>query len=99
MLWARVDRPGELWVRHVSSWPALAIAQLVLFAGLLLLSLPKRRTVDPDADPDADAEAGADAGADGDGDSGSGADGGAGAQGAATAQVGPGLSGPPEDPR
>ena len=34
-----------------------AVAQLVLFLGLLVLSLPKRRTLDPDADAPADAEA------------------------------------------
>ena len=61
MLWATVDRPGELSVRHTSWWPALATAQLVVFAGLLLLSLPKRRTVDPDSDADAGLEAGIEA--------------------------------------
>ncbi len=59
MLWATVDQPGDLSVRHTSRWPALATAQLVVFAGLLLLSLPKRRTVDPDSDADAEPEAAA----------------------------------------
>jgi GT2 family glycosyltransferase len=50
MLWATVDTPGDLRVAHQSWWPIVASAQLALFLALVLLSMPKRRTVDPDAD-------------------------------------------------
>jgi hypothetical protein len=49
MLQATVTVPGDLTVRHTSLWPGLAAAQLVVIAGLIILSLPKRRRVDPDA--------------------------------------------------
>jgi hypothetical protein len=49
MLGTTVDAPGVLQVRHRSWWPVVAGAQLALFLVLLLLALPKRRTVDPDA--------------------------------------------------
>ncbi len=49
MLGTTVDAPGVLQVRHTSWWPVAAGAQLALFLVLLLLALPKRRTVDPDA--------------------------------------------------
>jgi hypothetical protein len=97
MLWATVDQPGELSVRHTSWWPALATAQLVVFIGLLLLSLPKRRTVDPDSD--ADAEVSAQIASDADADSDPDADVAAGADASAPAPAGPALDGSPEDPR
>ena len=49
MLGTTVDAPGVLQVRHTGWWPVAAGAQLALFLVLLLLALPKRRTVDPDA--------------------------------------------------
>ena len=49
MLQATVTVPGDLTIRHTSLWPGLAVAQLVVIAGLIVLSLPKRRRVDPDA--------------------------------------------------
>jgi GT2 family glycosyltransferase len=50
MLSTTVDATGDLRVEHRSWWPGAAVAQLVLFVGLLLIALPKRRTLDPDAD-------------------------------------------------
>jgi GT2 family glycosyltransferase len=47
-----VDATGVLQVAHRSWWPVAAVAQLALFLVLLVLSLPKRRTVDPDAGVD-----------------------------------------------
>jgi GT2 family glycosyltransferase len=56
MLSATVSTPGDLQVAHRSWWPAAAVAQLGLFVVLILLALPKRRTIDPDAgQPDIDA--------------------------------------------
>jgi hypothetical protein len=52
MLWTTVDAPGVLQVAHRGWWPVAAAGQLALFLVLLLLSLPKRRSVDPDADDD-----------------------------------------------
>ncbi len=52
MLWTTVDAPGVLQVAHRSWWPVAAAGQLALFLVLLVLSLPKRRSVDPDADDD-----------------------------------------------
>jgi hypothetical protein len=52
MLWTTVDAPGVLQVTHRSWWPVAAAGQLGLFLVLLVLSLPKRRSVDPDADDD-----------------------------------------------
>ena len=49
MIGASVDATGVLQVVHRSWWPAAAAAQLGLFLVLLVLALPKRRTVDPDA--------------------------------------------------
>ena len=49
MLQATVTVPGDLTVRHTSLWPGLAVAQLVVIVGLIILALPKRRRVDPDA--------------------------------------------------
>ena len=103
MIWATVERPGDLSVRHTSWWPVLAIAQLAVFAGLLLLSLPKRRTVDPDSDADADASAEVSAeaasGAEAGPELGADADAVAGSDAAAPAPAGPALGGSPEDPR
>ena len=47
-----IDATGDLQVAHRSWWPVAAVAQLALFLVLLVLSLPKRRTVDPDAGVD-----------------------------------------------
>jgi hypothetical protein len=52
MIGASVDATGILQVVHRSWWPAAAAAQLGLFLFLLVLALPKRRTVDPDAGDD-----------------------------------------------
>jgi hypothetical protein len=52
MLLTTVDAPGVLQVAHRGWWPVAAAGQLALFLVLLLLSLPKRRSVDPDADDD-----------------------------------------------
>ncbi len=52
MLTATVTLPGPLQVVHGSAWPALAIAQLLGVAGLVVLSLPKQHPRDPDAGPD-----------------------------------------------
>jgi len=54
MLATSVEATGVLQVAHRSGWPAVAVGQLALFLVLLVLSLPKRRTVDPDADHDRD---------------------------------------------
>jgi hypothetical protein len=50
MLTALVSAPGPLQVEHAGSWTRLATAQLVLMVGLVVLALPKRRTVDADAE-------------------------------------------------
>ncbi len=50
MISAEIATTGELRLVHTSWWPYVAGAQLVLFAALLVLSLPKRRPVDPDAE-------------------------------------------------
>ncbi len=55
MLGTTIAAPGVLQVAHGSWWRGAAIGQLVLFVALLVLSLPKRRTVDPDASPEVDA--------------------------------------------
>jgi hypothetical protein len=55
MLGTTIGAPGVLQVTHGSWWPIAATGQLVLLVGLLVLSLPKRRTVDPDASPEVDA--------------------------------------------
>jgi hypothetical protein len=55
MLGTAIGAPGVLQVTHGSWWPVAATGQLVLLVGLLVLSLPKRRTVDPDASPEVDA--------------------------------------------
>jgi hypothetical protein len=62
MLETTITATGVLQVAHRSWWPVAATGQLLLFVGLLVLSLPKRRTVDPDAGPDPDAEPDPDAG-------------------------------------
>jgi hypothetical protein len=49
MIQATVAIPGDLTVEHRSWWPVLALAQLVVIGVLIVLSLPKRRLVDPDA--------------------------------------------------
>ena len=54
MLVTTVDATGVLQVAHRSWWPAAAVAQLALFLVLLMLALPKRRTVDPDSAADRD---------------------------------------------
>ena len=54
MLWTTVDATGVLQVAHRSWWPVAAAGQLALFLVLLVLSLPKRRSVDPDAAGDQD---------------------------------------------
>jgi hypothetical protein len=96
MLTATVARPGDLSVRHTSWWTALATAQLVVFVGLLLLSLPKRRTVDPDSDAEVSAQiaSGADADSEPDADVAAGAD----APSPAPAAE-PAMGGSPEVPR
>ena len=60
MLAATIGTTGDLTVTHRSWWPMAAAAQLVLFLGLLVLSLPKRRPLDPDADAPTTADAHAD---------------------------------------
>ena len=50
MITASVTTPGPLQVEHAGSWTRLATAQLVLMLGLVVLALPKRRTVDADAE-------------------------------------------------
>jgi hypothetical protein len=50
MITGRVQATGPLSVHHRSRWTVLAIGQLVLFAGLVLLSLPKRRPLDLDGE-------------------------------------------------
>jgi GT2 family glycosyltransferase len=50
MVTARVQATGPLSVHHRSPWTALAVGQLLLIAGLVLLSLPKRRTLDLDGE-------------------------------------------------
>ena len=55
MLRAEIDATGDLQVSHRSWWPAAAVAQLVVFLVLLVLSLPKRRTLDQDSDAPTDA--------------------------------------------
>lgn len=50
MLATEIGATGDLTVTHRSWWPAAAVAQLVLLLGLLVLSLPKRRALDPDAE-------------------------------------------------
>jgi hypothetical protein len=62
MLETTIGAPGVLQVAHRSWWQVAATGQLVLLVGLLVLSLPKRRTVDPDAGPDVDASPTPDAG-------------------------------------
>ncbi len=57
MLAATIGTTGDLTVTHRSWWPMAAAAQLVLFLGLLVLSLPKRRPLDPDADGPTTADA------------------------------------------
>ncbi len=49
MLTAPVNATGDLVVTHRGWWPVAAIAQLGLIVVLLLIALPKRRTLDPDA--------------------------------------------------
>jgi hypothetical protein len=50
MVTGRVQATGPFSVHHRSRWTPLAVGQLVLFAGLVLLSLPKRRTLDLDGE-------------------------------------------------
>jgi hypothetical protein len=50
MVTGRVQATGPFSVRHASPWTALAVGQLVLFAVLAVLSLPKRRTLDLDGE-------------------------------------------------
>jgi len=49
MIWADVDTDGSLSLTHRSWWPVIATIHLVVLVGLLVLSMPKRRIVDPDA--------------------------------------------------
>jgi len=49
MLGAPIASTGPLVVDHRSAWPYLASAQLLLMAALVVVALPKHRTVDPDA--------------------------------------------------
>ncbi len=51
MIVADVATTGALKLAYTSWWPVAAGAQLLVFAALLVLSLPKRRPVDPDAAP------------------------------------------------
>ncbi|MGB7983371.1 MAG: hypothetical protein WCF36_21545, partial [Candidatus Nanopelagicales bacterium] len=53
MIAAEIASPGELRLAYTSWWRWAAAAQLLVFLALLVLSLPKRRSVDPDAEADA----------------------------------------------
>jgi hypothetical protein len=50
MLSAGLTRTGLLAVSHRSGWPVAAAAQLVAMAIVIVLALPKRRTVDLDGE-------------------------------------------------
>ena len=49
MVVAPLDAPGRLSVSHEGAWRWVAPLQLAVMAALIVLSLPKRRTIDVDA--------------------------------------------------
>lgn len=49
MVVAPLDAPGRLTVSHEGAWRWVAPLQLAVMAALIVLSLPKRRTIDVDA--------------------------------------------------